>query len=106
MGGNTPLPASVFEQDETRDHVHISGYQRTECPSGNHRGLWAAMIALQFLTSIGYAVHAAMALKVKLSAQRRDKAIASGELVEIVDENVKRQREEEARQRWREMGNL
>lgn len=64
------------------------------------------MIALQFLTSIGYATHAAMAMRVRIQARKRERAITSGELVEIVDEEVKRQREEEARQRWREMGNL
>ena len=101
VGDNTPPSAKALGSG-----VQLSGYQRTECPSGNNRGLWAVMVVLQFLTGIGYALHAAMAWSVRSAVQQRDQAIASGDLVEMVDEEEKRRREEEARQRWREMGNL
>lgn len=84
--------------------THIPGYQKTECPAGSHRGVWAAMVALQLLSSIGYAVHAAMAWRVDKGLKEHRKALASGDIVELVDEETKREREEEARRRWREQG--
>lgn len=102
VGGNSPLPAEAFEDP----NVRISGYQRTECPSGSHRGIWGAMIALQFVSFLGYSLHATMAWWVMHGLKRRDRDIASGDLVEMVDEDEKARREEEARRRWREMGNL
>ena len=104
VGSNVPLPASAF--DNASNNVHISGYQRTECPSGNNRGIWGTIIALQFITFVGYTLHMAMALRVKTQHKKREIAIASGDLVEMVDEDAKRRREEDARERWREMGNL
>lgn len=38
--------------------------------------------------------------------KRRERDIASGDLVEMEDPEEKRKREEEARKRWREMGDL
>ncbi|KAJ9652904.1 hypothetical protein H2198_007857 [Neophaeococcomyces mojaviensis] len=81
-----------------------SGYQRTECPQGSKRGIWAAMIALQFISAIGYAVHAAMAWVVRRNKKRWDKGVREGTVMDVVDEETKRKREEEARRRWRELG--
>ena len=103
VGGNHPLPGSAFEKPGTASR--INQYQRTECPSGNNRGIWGTMIALQFVSAIGYALHFAMALRVHRGISRRDRRIKSGDLVEMVDPVEKAKRDEEARRRWREMGN-
>ena len=98
-GSNRPLPESAFQSA----NVQISDYQRTECPSDSHRGLWGAMVALQFITFVGYAVHAGMAWAVWKGLKEHEKGIRSGQIVELVDEDEKRRREEEARKRWRDM---
>ncbi|KAK5070796.1 hypothetical protein LTR64_007427 [Lithohypha guttulata] len=102
VGADRPVPAEALENPS----VTISGYQRTECPSNDRRGLWGIMVALQFVSFAGYAVHAAMAWAVWRGLKKRDRDIRSGNLVEMVDEVEKARREEDARQRWREMGNL
>lgn len=62
------------------------------------------MIALQFISGLGYFIHAAMAWHVRSGLKKYNAAINSGSIVELVDEDVKREREEEARRRWRAMG--
>lgn len=99
VGGNAPLSGGSVGRDDD-----INGYQRTECPRGNNRGIWGTMVALQFITFIGYSVHAAMAWWVWRGLKEHDQAVRSGNAVELVDEDEKRRREEEARRRWREMG--
>jgi len=45
-------------------NVQISTYQRTECPGGGNKGVWATMVALQFISFVGYMVHFLMAAAV------------------------------------------
>lgn len=99
VGDQTPQSASSLD-----DGTQISGYQRTECPSGNNRGIWGTMVALQFISFVGYTIHAAMAWWVWKGLREHDLAVRSGTVIELVDEDEKRRREEEARRRWREMG--
>ncbi|KAK5940324.1 hypothetical protein PMZ80_007744 [Knufia obscura] len=95
------------EDTSTIGDAGVSTYQNTECPTGSRRGVWAAMVALQFVSAIGYAVHAAMGWRVWRGLKEHETGIRSGDIVEMVDEEEKRRREEEARKRWREMqGNL
>jgi len=102
-GKNAPVSASALNHTD----VQISAYQRTECPSGGHRGVWAAMVAFQFITFVGYTVHFLIAMAVWRGLKEYDAGVRAGQVIELEDEEEKRRREEEARKRWREMqGNL
>lgn len=57
------------------------------------------MVALQFVSAVLYAAHAAMAWRVKGSLKAREERIAQG--LEMVNEEEKQRRESEARERWK-----
>ncbi len=61
----------------------VSGYQRTECPPGSKQGVWGAMVALQFVTGVGYATHFAMAWWVRRQIGRYETGLRSGDIVEL-----------------------
>lgn len=84
----------------------LRGYGGTECPVGSDRGVWAGMVALQFASALGYALHFAMAWKVRGVVKRQERMEREGIVMVVVDEEEKAKREEEARRRWREIRDL
>lgn len=83
-----------------------TGYSSTECPVGSRRDLWAAQIALQFMSAILYATHVIMAATVKSVTSRRERDVREGRVLVVIDEEAKARREEEARRRWQEIRDL
>jgi hypothetical protein len=87
-------------------YLTSSAYRRTECPIGSRRDLWAAQVALQFMSALLYATHIIMAAKVKSVVSRRDRDEREGRVLVVVDEEARAKREEEARRRWQEIRDL
>ena len=63
-------------------------------------------MALQLLSAVCYAIHAAMAVKVHTFHKKRNQQIEEGTLVEEIDLEAKARREAEARERWRRIVDL
>ena len=63
-------------------------------------------MALQLLSGVCYAFHAAMAIKVFLFHKARKQQIEEGTLVEEIDLEAKARREQEARERWQRIVDL
>lgn len=82
------------------------GLQRVECSNG-HRGvefgpnptLWGVVVAFSLLSTVGYAVHAAMAVKVLVVVRTKEREDRKNGVVEPpvqADSDLAR----EARERW------
>lgn len=103
------LAAGCFSNNAINDpdhHRHVSELHKNECPTVSTQTTWDVMVALQLLSGILYAVHAAMAAKVHLYHKKKARAIADGTLVEEVDLEAKARREQEARDRWQRIVDL
>src|SRR4051794_38708542 len=83
-------------------------FQRTECPinydfGGPNHPLWNAVVALWLCSAVRYAVHVAMAWKVrnvlKKNVRNAGRDVNAAELV-VVDLETKARIEQEARDRW------
>jgi hypothetical protein len=70
------------------------------------RTIWDINVALQLVSALLYALHAAMAVKVHRYQKHRSKAIEQGTLVEEVDLDAKARMEQEARDRWQRIVDL
>ena len=57
------------------------------------------MVALLFVSGVLYTIHAAMAWTVKRSLEKKDRRIEAG--TEMVSQEEKERRENEARERWK-----
>lgn len=67
---------------------------------------WDVLVALELLSGVCYAFHAAMAVRVFAFHKKRNRAIEEGTIVEEVDLEAKARREQEARDRWRRIVDL
>jgi hypothetical protein len=80
--------------------------EKNDCPSGDSKTTWDVNVALQLVSFVCYALHAAMAVRVFLFHRKRTAAIADGTLVEEIDLEAKARREQEARERWQRIVDL
>lgn len=103
------LASGCFSNGAINDpdhHRQVSELHKNECPTVPTQTTWDAMVALQLLSGLLYAVHAAMATRVHLYHKKKAQAIADGTLVEEVDLEAKTRREQEARDRWQRIVDL
>ena len=103
------LASGCFSKSALNDaanHRHVSELHRNECPTVSMQTTWDVMVALQLLSGVFYAIHAAMATKVHFYHKKKARAIADGTLVEEVDMEAKARREQEARDRWQRIVDL
>ena len=87
-------------------HPPHNDLQKNDCPMDSTRTTWDIMVALQLLSAVCYAIHAAMAVKVHTFHEKRNQQIEEGTLVEEIDLEAKARREAEARERWRRIVDL
>jgi hypothetical protein len=89
-------------------------FQRTECPvnydfGGPSQPLWNAVVALWLCSAVGYALHVAMAWKVrrvlKKNVRNAGGDVNTAELV-VVDPETKARMEQEAVNRWTRLAGL
>ena len=87
-------------------HPPHNDLQKNDCPTYSTQTTWDIMVALQLLSGVCYAFHAAMAIKVFRFHKKRNAQIEEGTIVEEIDLEAKARREQEARERWRRIVDL
>jgi hypothetical protein len=87
-------------------HPPHNNLQKNDCPTPSTRITWDILVALQLLSALCYAAHAAMAAKVYVFHRKRERDVREGRLVEEIDLEAKARREQEARERWQRIVDL
>ncbi len=87
-------------------HPPHNNLQKNDCPMPSTRTTWYILVALQLVSGVCYAAHAAMAVKVLVFHRRRERDVREGRVVEEIDLEAKARREQEARERWQRIVDL
>jgi hypothetical protein len=87
-------------------HPPHNNLQKIDCPVASERVTWDVMVALQLVSAVCYAIHAAMALRVFTFHKKRNREIEQGTLIEEIDLEARARREQEARDRWQKIVDL